>query len=332
MKALSISRYSRPEDLQIQEVPKPTPDKGQVLVKVYYTAVNDWDWALIRGQPYIYRLFMGIFRPRIKIPGVDISGIIESIGEGVTKFSVGDEVLGDLSEAGFGGFAEYVCVHEDALLHKPSEMTFEEAAAVPHAAALASQGLEMADLQENDNLLINGAGGGVGTYGVQLVKLKKVKATGVDSDIKLDMMRDVGFDNVIDYKKIDFTSTGERYDMILDAKTSRSVFSYARALRPGGIYVTVGGAIPALISLLVLGKLYSLFSKKSFQLLALKPNRGLETVLELYQSRRIKTIIDGPYPFEELPRYIAHFGAAKHLGKVIIKVANGESPSRSCGS
>ena len=210
MKAIVLHKYGSPDVLKLEEVQKPTPKDNEVLVKIQAASVNDWDWGLIRGKPFYIRLLCGLLKPKINIPGVDIAGQVEVVGKNVKKFQPGDEVYGDLSESGFGAFAEYVCARENALILKPASMSFKEAAAIPHAAMLAVQGLvDKGQIQQGHKLLINGAGGGVGTFGVQIAKLSGVEVTGVDSSGKLNMMRSMGFDRVIDYTQEDFTKNGQ---------------------------------------------------------------------------------------------------------------------------
>ena len=321
MKAIVLTKYGSPDVLQLQEVTKPTPKDDEVLIKVHAASVNDWDWGLTRGKPFMIRLLCGLLKPKYKIPGVDIAGQVEEVGRNVKKFQPGDEVFGDLSECGFGGFAQYVCASENALTLKPANMTFEEAAAIHHAAMLAIQGLrDKGQIQQGQKLLINGAGGGVGTFGVQIAKLYGVEVTGVDSSGKLDMLRSKGFDHVIDYKQEDFTKNGQCYDLILDVKTNRSIFDYAHSLSPNGTYVTVGGSMTRLFQALILGPWISIFSKKNIRILALKPNKDLAYMNELFETGKLKPVIDGPYKLSEVPKAIQYFGEGKHQGKVIITV------------
>ena len=231
MKAIVYTKYGGPEVLQIKEVEKPLPKDDEVLIKVHAVSINDWDLGLLHGD-FINRMLNGLRKPKRTILGSDIAGRIEAIGKNISKFKIGDEVYGDLSGR-WGGFAEYVCAPEKALALKPAAMSFEEAASIPQAAMLAVQGLiDKGKIHAGQKLLINGAGGGVGTFGVQIAKLYGIEITGVDSTVKLDMLRSMGFDHVIDYTKEDFTKNGQRYDLILDAKTNRSMFDYARALSP----------------------------------------------------------------------------------------------------
>lgn len=322
MKAVCFSRYGEPHVLELVERAKPTPGPGEVLVRVHATAINDWDWSFVRGRPYIYRLIYGLRRPKIEVLGAEVAGTVEAVGEGVGELRPGDRVYGDLSEAGFGGFAEYVRVSERALVKMPTSMTFEQAAALPHAAALALQGLvDVGRIQRGDKVLINGAGGGVGTLGLQIAKQYDAEVTGVDSGPKLDLLRQLGFDHVIDYRREDFTRRGERYDLILDAKTSRSPLSYARALQRGGRYVTVGGDVTRVLQTLCLGPLIRLATSKSFRIVALKTNKDLDYIGELFEAKGLDVVLDGPYPLSEVPAALQRFGEASHRGKIVIRVA-----------
>lgn len=321
MKAIVFTKYGAPDALQLKEMPKPSPGENEVLVKIHATAVNDYDWSMVRGKPYLYRLMFGLLKPKKQIPGMELSGTVEAMGKNVRAFQVGDAVYGDISEYGFGSFAEYICIHEKALALKPAAMSFEEAAAIPHASMLAYQGLvEIGKIQKGQQILINGAGGGVGTFGLQLAKLYDAEVAGVDTGDKLEMMKSIGFDQVIDYRKEDFTKNGQRYDLILDARTTRSIFSYARSLKANGAYVTVGGNLSALFQLLLLKPWFSSFSAKNFHIVALKPNKNLAYINELFEAGKIKTVIDGPYELSKAPDALNYFGEGKHQGKVVISI------------
>jgi len=323
MKAIVYEKYGPPEVLQLKEVEKPTPTDNEVLIEVHAASVNDWDWGLLRGKPFVIRLLFGLLKPKIKILGVDIAGRVEAAGRNTMQFQPGDDVYGDISECGFGGFAEYVCARENALALKPASMTFDEAAAIPQAAMLAVQGLrDKGQIQSGQKLLINGAGGGVGTFAVQIAKLYGVEVTGVDSSGKLDMLRSMGFDHVIDYTQEDFTKNGQCYDLILDVKTNRSIFDYTRALSPNGIYVTVGGSMTRIFQALFLRPWISIISKKKIRIVGLKPNKDLAYMNELFEAGKVKPVIDGPYKLNEVPEAIRYFGEGKHKGKVVITVAH----------
>src|SRR5688572_27542609 len=246
MKAIVYYKYGTPDNLELKEIDKPIPKEDEVLIKVFAVSINDWDSGLLHGD-FINRMLNGLRKPKRKILGSDIAGRIEAVGKNVTQFKTGDEVYGDLSGQ-WGGFAEYVCAQEKFLAPKPATMSFEEAAAIPQAAMLAVQGLiDRGKIRQGQKILINGAGGGVGTFGIQIAKLYGVEVTGVDHTNKLDMLRSLGFDHVIDYTREDFTRNGQRYDLVLDAKTNRPMSHYSRALAPKGAYVTVGGSIPRLL-------------------------------------------------------------------------------------
>ena len=318
MKAIVYTKYGTPDVLELKEIDKPIPKENEVLIKVYAASLNDWDCGLLQGD-LINRLLNGLLKPSIKILGSDIAGQVETVGKNVEKFRPGDNVFGDLSGR-WGGFAQYVCARENALALKPVSMTFEEAAAIPQAAMLAIQGLHKGKIRSGQKILINGAGGGVGTFAVQIAKLYGVEITGVDSAGKLDMLRSLGFDHVIDYKREDFTKNGKRYDLILDAKTNRSIFDYTRALQPHGIYVTVGGSMIRLLQALMLGSWISMISKKKIGIVALKPNKDLAYMNELFEAGKVKPVIDGPYKLDEVPKVFRLFGEGAHKGKVVITV------------
>ena len=319
MKAIVYTKYGTPDVLQLKEVEKPVPKDNEVLVKIHAASLNDWDDGLLRGD-FINRLINGLRKPKRKILGSDIAGRIEAIGKNVTRFKTGDDVYGDLSGRGnWGAFAEYACARENFLALKPASMSYEEAAAIPQAAMLTVQGLiDKGKIKAGQKLLINGAGGGVGTFGIQIARLYGVEVTGVDSAGKLEMLRSMGFDHVIDYTKEDFTRNGKRYDLILDAKTNRPMRSYVRALSPKGVYVTVGGSIPRLFQALIFAPWISLIHKKYIRIVALKTNKDLAYINELFEAGKIKPVIDGPYKLEEVPEAFRLFGKAEHKGKIII--------------
>lgn len=321
MKAILLKKYGPPGDLQVSEVPKPEPGEHEVLVKVHCTAINDYDWSMVRGRPYAYQLLFGLGKPKHPIPGMELSGTVEAVGDKVTQHQVGDKVYGDTSEFGFGTLAEYVCIHEKALLRKPTHLSFEEAASIPHAYGLAYQGLvEKGQITKGQKVLINGAGGGVGSFGLQIAKLYDTEVTGVDTGDKLNRMKSLGYDHIIDYKQQDFTKLKEQYDLILDAKTTHGPFAYARVLKPSGRYITVGGTMFTIIQVALLGGLIKRLYKKHLGVLALVPNKDLDSIDEHFRDKKLECVIDGPYPLEQVPRLIQYFGEGRHSGKVIIKM------------
>ena len=316
MKAMMLERYGSPDHLKLREIEKPVPKDDEVLIKVHATAINDWDWQVLCGKPFANRLMFGLFKPKIKILGCDIAGTIEATGKNANKYKPGDEVYGDLCECGFGGFADYVSTQEKALTLKPAGMKFEQAAAIPQAAMLAVQGLiDILKIKPGQKLLINGAGGGVGTFGIQIAKLFKLHVTGVDNTEKLDMMLSLGFDQVIDYTKEDFTKNKKQYDLILDNKTNRSLIRYSRSLAPKGMYVTTGGQVGGILRVVLFGWIHSMITKKKFQLVILKPNKDLAYINELFGAGEIKPVIDGHYRLDELPEAFGTSAMAIIKGK-----------------
>ncbi len=319
MKAIVYQKYGSPDVLELKEVEKPTPKDNEVLVKVHAASVNDWDWGLLRGKPFMNRLVFGLLKPRTKTIGGDIAGRVEAAGRNVKQFQPGDEVFGDLSGCGFGAFAEYVCARENALVLKPDSMTFEEAAALPQAAVLALQGLrDKRQIQPGQKVLINGAGGGAGTFAVQIAKSFGAEVTGVDSTGKLDMMRSIGADYVIDYTQEDFTKNGQCYDLILDFAAHHSIFDYKHVLSPKGIYVLVGGSSARMFQIMLLGPLISMTGSKKMRVLMHKPNKDLAFLKELFEAGKVKPVIDRRYTLSEVPEALRYFGEGSAKGKVVI--------------
>ena len=329
MKAFCASKYGSMDHFGIREVAKPAPNEDQVLVKVHAVSINDWDWAqlgqITRGN-WPARLKFGWFKPN-RILGSDIAGRAEGVGRNVKRFKPGDAVFGDLSRfsgGGFGGFAEYVCAHENQLLPKPEHMTFEQAAAIPQAGALVFQALAAAGpLKPGQRILINGAGGGCGTMGIQLAKLSDVEVTGVDSAEKLQLMRSLGFDQVIDYKREDFARSGKLYDVIVDTKTSRPASAIARVLAPGGTYASVGGSAH-LFGFIVLKRWIRWRYRKNMFVVLLKQNYGLGRLCELFEAGKFKPLLDQACNFTDADMLAALrlFGAGEHKGKIVVTVAS----------
>ena len=324
MKAYNIEHYGAPEKvLKLIETEQPQAKNTEVRVKVCATTVNDYDWCITTGKPFAYRLLFGIFNPKkkLRIPGMEVAGIVEQVGSNATKFKVGDAVYGDISQFGFGSFAEFVCIDEKALSRKPEAMSFEEAASIPHAAMLAIQGLQdVGQIKDGQKILINGGGGGVGSFGIQIAKLYNTDVTGVDTGGKLKAMKAQGFDSVIDFKKEDFTKSNQQYDLILDCKTNRSLWKFLKVLKPEGKYVSIGGKSGKLLQMLYMSPLLKIFSKKRVHMVMLDANKDLAYINELYEDSKIHCTIDGPYTFDKLPWAIQRFGNGLHNGKIVISV------------
>ncbi|MEX0269132.1 NAD(P)-dependent alcohol dehydrogenase [Leptolyngbyaceae cyanobacterium UHCC 1019] len=323
MRAIVQTDYGSADVLSLEEVDKPVvPDNG-VLVRVHAASVNAGDWHLMRGTPFISRLmFGGLLKPKIKILGFDMAGRIEAVGKDVMQFEPGDEVFGDLSDYGFGAFAEYVCVTEAALVLKPIATTFEDAAAVPGAALTALQGLrDVGQIQPGQSVLINGASGGVGSFAVQIAKALGAEVTAVCSTTKMDRVRSLGADHMIDYTQTDVTQQGQRYDLIFDAAAYRSVFDYLPALTTQGTYVLVGGSIPRLFLVMILGSWISRISRRRVKCLMVKPNQtDLLTLREFMMAGKIVPLIDQCYDLSEVPAAIRHLEQRQVVGKIVIQV------------
>lgn len=317
MKAIVYSNYGSPDVLRLEEVPKPIPGDNEVVVKVRAVSINSWDWDMLTGKPFEYRLFGGLFKPKSSlIHGCDIAGEVETVGKNAKRFQAGDEVFGDLSEEGWGAFAEYVSARESDLVLKPPDMTFEEAACLSHGGNLAVQGLtDFGKIASGQKVLINGGGGSTGTLAIQIAKLFDVELTGVDRQEKLDMMRSIGADHVIDYTKEDFTRKGRQYDLIFDVKTMRSVFDYQRALRPNGTYVTVGGKTFRLLQVILLGRLSR---KYKMHMVGYTANKDLDYLVGLFQEGKIKPVIDKRFPLEETAEAFRYFGEGRFKGKIVV--------------
>ena len=320
MKAIVCTKYGSPDVLQLKEVEKPTPKDNEVLVKVHAAAVNAADLDFLRGT-FMVRIG-GPLKPMYKILGSDVAGRVEAVGRNVKQFQPGDEIWGDLSYPyGSGTFAEYVCVPENALRLKPASMTFEEAAAVPTAAVVALQGLrDKGQIQPGQKVLINGAGGGMGTFAVQIAKSFGAEVTGVDSTSKLDMLRSIGADQVIDYTQEDYTKSGQRYDLILDVAAYRSIFDYRRALSPEGIFMMVGGSLATLLQVVFLGALISRIGSKKIGLNTWEPNKreDLALLAELFEAGKVVPVIDRRYPLSEVPEALRYLEEGHAQGKVVI--------------
>jgi NADPH:quinone reductase-like Zn-dependent oxidoreductase len=321
MKAIVYTKYGPPDVLQLKEVAKPTPKEDEVLVKVYTASVNYSDWAFVRGKPFLVRLVAGLLKPK-KILGADIAGRVEAVGRNVKHFQPSDEILGDISGCGWGGFAEYVSVAENALALKPANLTFEETAAVPQAAIVALQGLrDKGQIQPGQKVLINGASGGIGTFAVQIARSFGAEVTGVCSTGNLDMVRSIGADHVIDYTQEDFTKNELHYDLILATAGYRSIFDYRRALSPRGIYVMTGGSMKQIMQANLLGPAISKAGGKKLVALSHKPNRNdLVFMKELLEAGKVVPVIDRCYPLHEVAEAVRYYGEGHSQGKVVITV------------
>lgn len=322
MKAIVYTHYGSPDELQFKEVAQPTPKDNEVLIAVHAAAVNAGDWHLLRGQPFLMRLGTGLRKPKHPILGADVAGKVVAVGRNVTRFQPGDEVFGDLSNAGYGAFAEYVAAEESAFVLKPVNVTFAQAAAVLSAAVTALQGLrDEGQIQPGQQVLVNGASGGVGSFAVQIAKALGAEVTGVCSTRNVEMVRGLGADHVIDYTKQDFTQNGRQYDLILDAAAHRPLTDFQRALTAQGRYVMVGGSTQRYFQMMVMGPWLSRKGGQHFgTFLKVAKPKDLAFLKELVDAGKVAPVIDRRYPLREVAEAIRYVETGHAHGKVVITV------------
>ncbi len=321
MQAVVHTKYGSPDMLELREVAKPTPGNGEVLVKVRATAVNAYDWHIMRADPFLVRVGgMGLFRPKSTQLGADIAGEVEAVGQNVRLFRPGDAVFGDLAGSGGGGFAEYAAAPEKALAMKPANLSFAQAAALPMAAVTALQALRDAgQMAPGKQVLINGASGGVGTFAVQIARLLGGEVTAVCSTAKMEQARSLGADHVIDYTQEDFTRNGRQYDLILAVNGNRPLSAYKRALAPGGVYIMVGGSNSQIFQALLLGSLYSRMSgKKMMAMLAKSSQQDLTLIKEWVEAGKVMPVMDRCFPLSRVAEALHYVEAGHAKGKVVV--------------
>jgi NADPH:quinone reductase-like Zn-dependent oxidoreductase len=322
VKVIVCPKYGSPDILRLQEVAKPAPQADEVLIKIHAASINSRDWRFMRGKPFFIRLMPGGFPgPKNKILGADLAGRIEAVGRNIRQFKPGDEVFGYLPSAtGRGTFAEYVCASENSIALKPSNLTFEQAAAVPLAALTALQGLrDMGNIQPGQKVLIQGASGGVGTFTVQIAKALGAEVTAVCSTRNLDIVRSLGADHVIDYMQEDFTRNGQRYDLILAVNGYHQISDYLHALSSEGIYVVAGGSMLQLFQAAIQGRQVSKMNGQKMYILSLVQNpKDLAFIGKLLESRKVVPVIDGCYPLQKTAEALWYFEKEHAQGKVVI--------------
>lgn len=322
MRAMVRDSYGTPDVLRLDEVAVPIPAENEVLVRVHATSVNDYDFLLVAGSPFVNRIDAP-FRPKHRVLGSDVAGTVESVGSAVTRFAPGDEVFGDMSPHGFGAFAEFVSAPETAFARKPPSLTFEQAGALPQAGGLAVVGLRgRREIRPGDSVLVNGAGGGVGTLAVQIAKAFGAEVTGVDAARKLESVRAAGADHVVDYEIEDITRSSRRFDRIIDMACYHPMSAYRRILKPDGYCGLIGGSIPRVLFAMVGGPISSAFSDRRVGVPFWKPNNPADVALlsRLVETGQVRPVIDSVRPLEELPDAFRRFGAQQHSGKLVITV------------
>ncbi|MFC7358708.1 NAD(P)-dependent alcohol dehydrogenase [Nocardioides astragali] len=323
MKAVVYDRYGSPDVLRVEDVPTPSPGVGQVRVRVAATSVNLSDWECLRGSPAYVRIG-GLRSPAHRILGSDIAGVVEEVGPGTSRFRPGDEVYGD-NLALMGGFAEHVVAAEGSLAPKPAGLTFAEASTIPQAGVIAWQGTSK--VEAGHRVLINGAGGGSGSFAIQLAKRRGAHVTGVDNAAKQQHMQSMGADHVIDYRRDDFTKPDQPYDVVLDLVAHRSVFAYRRALARGGTYRCVGGSVPALLRVVTAGWMVGRLTRRSIGVLVVKEGPAhFEPFAALCVDGQVQMPIERTFTLDEVPAALAHVGEGRALGKVVV------TPSGQTGS
>jgi len=323
MRAVVYDRYGPPEDvLRLEEIDQPSIGERDVLVRVHAASVNSWDCDNLLGRPPLARAGWGLRRPKRRVLGADIAGDVVAVGPAVTRFRPGDQVFGDLSASGWGGFAEFVSAREDALERKPAELGFEQAAAIPQAGVMALQAVGIAGGATGRRALVNGAGGGVGTFAIQLLRASGADVTGVDSTGKLDLMRSLGAETVIDYTREDLAYRPERFDLIVDVIARRSMFDYRRLLAPGGRYVMIGGATNRIAQVLLFGAWEAMTrSGRSMGLLVHRPNQDLDRLGALAAEGAIVPVIGETFELADVAHAIRLVIDGRALGKVVVTVA-----------
>ncbi len=324
MKVAVQERYGPPEVVQLRDVDRPTPKDGEVLVRVHAASVNRADLDGLAPRPRFVRLIIGLRAPRNIRTGIDVAGVVESVGPGVTKFKPGDDVFGDLYGAEQGAFGEYAAAPEKVFASIPPGMTMAEASTLPHSAILALQSLRLRNgrtIKPGDKVLIDGASGSVGPFAIQIAKARGAEVTGVASGSKLDLVRSLGADHVIDYAKVDCVRSGEQYDWIVDTDSHHSIFGIWRALRPKGVYVTLGGGDLRILQAMLFGWAVSRATGKwSGLLLWWKPFHpaDVEELMALIAAGKLKAVIDRTYPLDEVVGALRHVADGRARGKVVV--------------
>ncbi len=320
MKAIYCNAYGSLEDLRVTDVETPKPGHDEVLVRVAASSVNFNTIAHVTGKPLIARMMgLGVRRPKHPIPGNDVAGTVVAVGRDVTRFSPGDEVYADVSEYGWGAFAQYVCTPESALTQKPAGISFEEAAAVPEAGLVALQALRDAgNLQKTEKVLICGASGGIGTFAVQIAKALGAEVTAVCSTRNSEFVRSIGADHILDYRKDDFLKNNRHYDLILVTAGYRPLSEYVSALKHRGRCVVTGGEMKQIFQAMLLGPLYSRRRGIRVTSFLVKPNKDLLYMNELLNSRIVKSVLDRSYPLHEAKEALQYYATGKARGKVVI--------------
>lgn len=321
MKAITFYRYGPLDNIKLEDVEKPVPSDNEVLLKIYASSVIFGNLAHIKGIPFLARLWTGFLRPKHTIPGGDVAGCIESVGKSVKNFKPGDDVFGDLADCGFGAYAEYVAIPENKIVLKPTNVSYNEAAASAQASVVALQGLKKGKIRNGQKVLIYGASGGIGTYAVQIAKSYGAEVTAVCGTRNIEKVRSIGADYIIDYTQEDFTKQQQYFDLILSTAGFCPISKYKKALSPQGIYVTTGGSLKQIFQAMLFGPLMSVLgTRKFYNLLHKINNEDLNYIKELFEKGKLKTVIDNQYQLSETVVALKQYEKGHTCGKIIITI------------
>ena len=320
MKAVICTGYGPPGILKIESTGKPVPKENEVLVKVKAAPVNAGDWHVLKGEPFLVRFVFGLTKPKHRIPGSDFAGVVKEVGSSVTKFKSGDEVFGYMANNGFGTYAGYVCAPENVISHKPANASFEEAASLPVSAMTPLQALrDHGNIKKGQDVLINGASGGVGSFAVQIAKSYGVNVTGVCSTANVEYVKSLGADEVIDYKIEDFTKTGKRYDLIIDTAAHHSLSDYKKVLKPSGRYVMIGGPVSNLLKIMLFGGMMGSGGRKLSNMLMKFNQEDMDVLKSLYEEEKLKVHINKKFPLIEINEAFEYYEKGGVNGKIVVK-------------
>lgn len=320
MRAIICPKYGSPDVLSLQEVSKPVPKENEILVKIYASSVNAGDSHLMRGEPFMVRMMFGLTKPKFSILGSDVAGEVEETGSDVKEFKAGDEIMGDVAVARFGAFAEYVTAPAGAFIPLPEGMSFNSAATLPLASVVALQGLrDKGNIKPGDKVLVNGASGNVGSFAVQIAKFFGAEVTGVCSTSKVDLVKSLGADHIIDYKKESYLTNTDSYDLIIDTAAHGSLLANKKALKKGGTYVMIGGPFKQMLKILTAGPFLSMGGKKLMSMLVKSNKKDLLFIKELVESGKIKPVIDKVFTLEKTSDAIRYSESGKAAGKIVIE-------------
>ncbi|WP_430882527.1 NAD(P)-dependent alcohol dehydrogenase [Fusibacter sp. JL216-2] len=317
MKAIINSKYGNAKTMQLLDIQKPIPGDDEVLIKVHAVSINSWDLGMLNGSPIFIRMW-GLFKPKVNILGSDVAGEVIQVGKNVDRFKVGDRVYGDLVENNWGGFAQFTCAAQNALTLIPDSLSYIEAAAIPQAACMAYQALELASIKEGQTVLINGAGGGCGSYALQFAKLYGGQVTGVDRTDKLEFMQSIGADHVLDYTKTDYTTQDKKYDIIIDMVVDKSPKGILKALKEQGQFIMVGGKTLRILQMFALSKWYTRRQNKSLRILGAVANYKLKAVGNIIKDHPNLIHIDKTYDLDKVPEAMDYIAGGHVKGKIVI--------------